>query len=64
MIGDMTRRDLAAGLFGSASLAAQTGSGEAAALFEEGRAELRGNLEEMKKVELDLNTQPAFVFKP
>jgi len=64
MTADLTRRDLAARLLGATSLAAQTGSSEAATLLEEGRAELHINLEAMKKIELDVNTQPAFVFKP
>ena len=64
MSGDFTRRELGAGLLASASLAAQTDSGDPLARLEQGREGLRDAVEEMKKVELDINTQPAFVFKP
>ena len=64
MPGDITRRQLTAGLLTSASLAAQPLGGDPRALLEDGRDELRAAVEEMKKIELDINTQPAFVFKP
>jgi len=64
MAGDLTRRQLATGLLSAAPLAAQVGSGEAQSLLEDGREELRAAVEEMKKIDLDVNTQPAFVFKP
>lgn len=64
MSREFTRRQLAAGLVAVAPLAAQSATDTPEALLEQGREELRADVEAMKKVELDINTQPAFVFKP
>lgn len=64
MSREFTRRQLAAGLLASAPLAAQPGADSPQALLDEGREELRANVEAMKTVDLDVNTQPAFVFRP
>jgi hypothetical protein len=61
---NFTRRELAAGLLASAPLAAQNVPDDPRALLELGREELRLDVEAMKKIELDVNTQPAFVFRP
>jgi len=64
MSGDFTRRQLTAGLLASASLTAQPADSDSRASLEEGREDLRSSVDEMKKIELDVNTQPAFVFRP
>ena len=57
----ITRREIAAALLGTPS--ALTQSAEADPL-EQARAEVRKAIESMEKVELEMSTEPAFVFKP
>jgi len=64
MAGEFTRREIGTGLLASVSLAAQTDAGDPRVLLEEARERFRTAVSEMKEVELDLNAQPAFVFKP
>jgi len=59
----ITRRTLAVAALGIAAVEAQTPAAAPELEGEEARKRLQGNLDDLKKVNLPMATEPAFQFK-
>ena len=58
---DITRREIAAALMGTAPALAQSTEADP---LEKAREDVRKAIESLEKVELKMSTEPAFLFKP